>query len=228
MKSIKSWMLFGGFSLSAGLAHATLYTECPVVGAETGCYQVIIVSSTGVVSVVDGTLSNGSTPQPFADAVLNPTDSDDTLVGLINNWTGHSITSVSISGIDAFDFAEDASSKPDNPCSTEYATVGEPHATGCNSGGEPQDYARSGDTITVTNDNSGKITFGTPLAAGSGNSSFTWFGLEGPITGVPTITTIASVVPEPGSLILLGSALLGVVSLGRYRARKSAKSAQAT
>jgi hypothetical protein len=218
---MKSWMLFAGFALSAGLAHATLFTECPAVGAETGCYQVIIVSSTGAVSVTNGTLANGTTPQPFSDEFLNPGDQDDTVVGLINNWTGHSITSITLTGTDAFDFAADAGNQ-DNPCSTLYTTLeSEPHATGCNSGGQPNDYARSGDTITVTNVNSGKVTFGTALAPGSSNSSFTWFGLEGAITGTPTITTTTAGVPEPGSLMLLGSGLLGAGLIGRFRRRKS-------
>jgi hypothetical protein len=91
---MKSWMLLTGLALSAGLAHATLFTECPAVGSETGCYQVIIVSSTGSVSVVRGTLSNGTTNQPFDDSVLDSSHQDDTIIGLINNYTGFDITSV--------------------------------------------------------------------------------------------------------------------------------------
>jgi hypothetical protein len=218
---MKSWMLIAGFALSAGLAHATLFTECPAVGTETGCYQVIIVSNTGVVSVTNGTLANGTTPQPFDDSVLNPGAEDDTMIGLINNWTGHNITSITLTGTDAFDFAADAGN-PDNPCSTAFTTISsEPHATGCNTGGEPNDYARSGDSISVTTVNSGTVTFGTALAPGSNNSSSTWFGLEGAVTGTPTITTTTSGVPEPGSLMLLGSGLLGAGLIGRFRRRNS-------
>ena len=204
--------------LSAGMADATLLTECPAVGTETGCAWAITVGSTGNITIVRGTMSNGTTNQPGYDSVLNAPDADDAMVALINDWTGHTITGIAITGAGTFDFSADAGHQ-DNPCSTAF-TRGEPHATGCGSSARgatrwpaPDSYAGPGVTnITPINVNTGLVTF-TGVTAGNS----VWFGLEGPVKGTFELISKPSATPEPARFGLVAAGLLGAGLLRKRR-----------
>src|SRR5579863_8758634 len=104
--------------LSAGMAAAAQFTECPAVGGfgatdtgyQSGCAFLITVSNTGAVSItaatIVGTTNTGT--QVAAYDQNNQTNLDDTMVGILNNWTGHTILSVTLAGTGSFDYAIDA------------------------------------------------------------------------------------------------------------------------
>lgn len=135
----------------------------------------------------------------FATIVPNSTPYDgaeDNLVGIINN-SGTAITSLSFSGSDIFGFDGDGLQR-----------------FGKGLGSDPTGYGGMtslGQNTSFTNfsgRSSGTVIFGTSGIPGGGTA---YFSLEGRPSG--NLTPVG--VPEPGSLALLGTGMLGLVFVTR-------------
>lgn len=187
------------FLLVAGSALANI---CPAVGTSTDCgVQLNITAETGgmATTYTMANLGNG-----------NPYDgTEDTLVGITND-TGAMITSITLeasiaSGAFGFD--------GDGACTTLGSGAGYPCGT---TGYEGPNMVFSAVTDSGSNEFM-TITFTNGLTAGSS----TWFSLEGTpdsIAGPGGLTGgtgstgggTGGVMPEPASIILLGTGLLGI------------------
>jgi hypothetical protein len=175
--------------------------QCPAAGAATGCNVTITINSGGTltISAVSGTM---------IDALKNPGAADDVMVGIINNSGGPiaSLTLMSNTNIFGFD--------GDGACSG--YTV--PNASPCTPTFNEYFPAGITDSGVAVGQKSGNINFTGNLA----NGAQTWVSLEnfGTVTGqgnAPQVT------PEPGTLGLVGSSLLGLAGILRRRLLPSGK-----
>jgi hypothetical protein len=155
----------------------------------TGCNELLTISSTGAVSIV-------------VEQTAPYDGSEDNLIGVVDNYTGGSVGSIALSsgqpifsfdgdGIDTYVSGSDAS---------DTSGYGGPNAY----------FTAINGALTA-----GTVDFSTALT----NGQTTYFSLElAPTAGNSGITgTVGGVVPEPNSLMLLGTGVLGLAGMIRRK-----------
>jgi hypothetical protein len=178
----------------AGLA------QCPAVGAAPGCNAVITVNSDGSFNVT-GIPANGT----------NYDASDDALFGIVNN-SATPISSITLNGngIDIFGFEADGIDTP--AFGGAFSETG--NAIDTTGYGGPNAYFTGiSSDFTI-----GTVNFIAPIAPGGTG----YFSLEESFdaSAPPTVGGTSSVTPEPGSLVLLGTGVLGFAGVVRRRLRR--------
>ena len=154
----------------------------------TGCNEVLTISSTGAISIVV--------------EQTNPYDgSEDNLIGVVDNYTGavHSLTLTSSQDIFGFD----------GDGIDTYVSGSD--ASDTSGYGGPDSYF----TAINGTDTSGTVDFSTALTTGG----TTYFSLgDAPTAGSSGSTgTVGGAVPEPSSLMLLGTGVLGLAGMVRRK-----------
>jgi PEP-CTERM motif len=150
-----------------------------------GCNVLITFGSGGAIT----------TTNPNAQGYYD-TGGDDNMVGIVNN-SGSTIFSITLtSTTQPIFYLGDG----DGPCSGFTLSFGS-----C-TGGDSSGYGGAGVSFTVINDYHGTVNF----AGGIANGGTAWFGLEGPASLTASGVTVGGATPEPGSLLLLGTGLLGL------------------
>ena len=178
------------------VAQLTAGTICPSVTPNPG-----ITDPSGCNSIITYTNSGWS----IVTVDSHPYEStEDQLVGVVNNSTSTTVTSIPLSGTNIFGFDRDGI------CSSGF--IPSSYCTSQDSSG----YGPNGVSFSITNANSGSVMFGPGIAPGG----TAFFSLEeGPTTGG---IIVGSGVPEPGTLGMLGLGFVAVGAFGRKQFRRSA------
>jgi hypothetical protein len=190
-------------ALSSLISTASTFTQCPAVGSDaTGCQLLITVTAVNG----SGAATAFTVTQSTTD--LGPFDnSEDTLIGILNssNATLSSIFLSGGTGSGAFSFDGDGA------CPAGSYTPG-PTAAQCGTALQnPTGYGSVGASFGTICPSTDCGTVLVNLAPGGS----TWFDLEGAITA----SQVSAGVPEPGSVLLLGSGLAGFLGLAWRRRR---------
>ncbi len=161
---------------------------CPAAGSATGCNTTIVINPGGTLTIAAGP---GVTPYD---------GSDDDLVGILNN-SGATVNAIALSGSGSaggiFSFDGDGVDSYLTPAIS-------PNPMDASSGGYggPLSYFTN---ISAAQD-SGMVNFIGGLASGAQ----TFFSLENSLGQAVITPGGPSVTPEPGTLLLLGTGVLGL------------------
>lgn len=197
-------VLAGAAAMAIAGAAPVMADQCPAVGSDTTCGIVITLNPGGTATIT-------STGQPPFE------NSEDTLVGVLNN-SGHTINSpLTLNGgaNDIFGFDGDGIAANPNPVSglpglNLPGDTGASHQgySGTDSTTSSYSYNPGGpNTLNSFSNivgNVGDVNF--PGGLVNGGSAF--FSLEEALNSA-SFTATTTPVPEPGSLVLLGTALAG-------------------
>ena len=189
--------------LACGATVAVAQTICPAAGGANPFTHPPDPSGTGC-NVVITIAANGSVSVQVTDATPYEA-SEDVLVGVKNN-SASTVGSLGLTGTNIFGF------EGDGICT--FTFVGSTYCSASQiAGTDPQDYQGPTSTFSLTNANTGTVTFGPAIPANGGS---TYFSLEGVPTASLTVTVTPGgpptpAAPIPGSLILLCLGLAGLV-----------------
>jgi len=191
-------LLFAG-TLSA----SPLYTQCPAVGANTGCQFLITVNA-------DGSVSIAMDPNPPNNGPYDGTD--DTLVGLQNNSNQAVMAFPLSSNETVFGFDNDG------PCTA----LPKPAPCPSSAGFPPDTTGYGGPGVTYSNISADKTSGTVNFSPGIAPGASAWFGLEETLTSTSQIvignpTTEPAAVPEPTMTFIIGGSLAVIGLLRRRR-----------
>jgi hypothetical protein len=214
MKLLKFAAVLAVSAFAPFAAHAAT-SVCPVLaGGNSGGFGVASTyiadsgGTNGGCNVLITFNSNGSitTTNPNA-AGFYDTGGDDNLIGIINN-TSSPINSINLSSSSQFIFDFES----DGVCGGPGYTVSGGGAACANS--DASGYGPASVTFTniAANDMSGTVNFAGGIA---GNGGTAFFSLEGPVDLNLRVTGGST--PEPSSLVLLGTGVLGFAGMIRRK-----------